>query len=190
MPIINLPVERIERQIGLGDSEGYVDDRHISAQAVSAFRDVIQRGNLRHAPFYQHGAWRFAEYQAARINLSRGLPEDIASALDKQSAAEDAGAMNANQWMSILRNALAHGGIVYLDEFGRSSYDKPVRMLAFASGKFADGSCPYAENENCRGIRGDLAALRILRISEDGYRDFLREWVAWLGRTGIARAAA
>lgn len=84
MPIINLPVERIERQIGLGDFEGYVDDRHVSAQAVGAFRDVIQRGNLKHAPFYQHGAWRFAECQAVRINLARGLPEDIASALDKQ----------------------------------------------------------------------------------------------------------
>ncbi|RVP95051.1 hypothetical protein [Sinorhizobium meliloti] len=190
MPIINLPVERIERQIGLGGFEGYVDDRHVSAQAVDAFRGVIHRGNLEHAPFYQHGAWRFAEYQGEPINLARGLPEDIASALDEHNAAEDAAAMNANQWMSILRNALAHGGIVYLDEFGRSSYGKPVKMLAFASGKFASGSCPHAENEDCRGSRGDLTALRILRISEDGYRDFLREWVAWLGHTGIARAAA
>ncbi len=98
--------------------------------------------------------------------------------------------MNANQWMSILRNALAHGSIVYLDEFGRSSYGKAVKMLAFASGKFANGSCPYAKNEDCRGSRGDLASLRILRISEESYRDFLRAWVAWLNHAGIARPAA
>lgn len=190
MPIINLPVERIERQIGLGDFEGYVDDRHISDQAVAAFQDVIQRGRLRTAPFYRHGAWRFVQHQGDPINLARGLPEEIAAALDDPVAVENAAAMNANQWISVLRNALAHGGIVYLNEQGRSSYGQPVKMLAFASGRFALGSCPHAEGEECRGIRGNLTSLRILRISEDDYRDFLREWVAWLGETGIAQEAA
>lgn len=190
MPIINLPVERIERQIGLGDFEGYVDDRYLSAEAVDAFRDVIMRGSLGDTPFYQHGAWRFSEYRGEPLNLARGLPEDLASALDRPDAAEAAAAMNANQWMSILRNALAHGGIVYLDDHGRSTYDKPVKMVGFASGKFANGTCPYAKNEDCRGIRGDLTALRIMRISEEDYRDFLRKWVAWLGMTGIDEATA
>lgn len=67
---------------------------------------------------------------------------------------------------------------------------EPVKMLAFASGKFAQGLCPNLEGAKCRGVRGELVALNILRISEEDYRGFLNEWVAWLGETGIARAAA
>ena len=36
--------------------------------------------------------------------------------------------MATSQWCSILRNAIAHGGIAYLNENGRSSYGEPVKM--------------------------------------------------------------
>jgi hypothetical protein len=67
MPILNLPVERIERQIGQGDGEGYVDDRHISSRAVEAFQRTIQRGTLSQAPFYIQGAWRFFQYRYRHV---------------------------------------------------------------------------------------------------------------------------
>lgn len=186
IPMINMPLERIERQIGMGASEGYVDDRHLSERAANAFREVIQRGRLKDAPFYRHSSWRFYQHLGRPINLARGIPENVCAALDERAAAEKAGDMNASQWISILRNAFAHGGIAYLDERGRSSYEQPVKMLAFASGKFAQGLCPNLKGAKCRGVRGELVALNILRISEEDYRDFLNEWAAWLGETGIA----
>jgi len=84
--------------------------------------------------------------------------------------------MPASQWCSVLRNALAHGGIAYLNENGRSTYNEPVKMFAFASGKYIN--------------KHELAAVNLLRISEADYFDFLRNWVAWLQKTGIQDALA
>ncbi|NIA71262.1 hypothetical protein HBA54_21920 [Pelagibius litoralis] len=190
MPILNLPVERIERQIVQGDGEGYADDRHVNISAVEAFQNIIQQGILSQAPFYKRGAWRFVQYRGGARNIARGLPADIASALDAAEAITNAGAMPASQWISVLRNALAHGGVAYLDEQGRSSYGKPVKMYAFVSGKFDFGPCPYHPEVACRGERGPLIALNFLRITETDYRDFLELWVSWLERVGIAKAAA
>ena len=190
MPILNLPVERIERQIGQGDGEGYVDDRHISRRAVEAFQRTIQRGTLSQAPFYKQGAWRFFRYHGGPMNIARELPENIASALDMDEAATNAGAMFASQWISVVRNALAHGGIAYLDERGRSSYDQPVKMYVFVSGKFDSGPCPHLPNAACRGEQGPLIALNFLRIAETDYRAFLELWVSWLEEAGIVNAAA
>ena len=190
MPILNLPVERIERQIGQGNGQGYADDRHISRRAVEAFQRTIQSGTLGEAPFYQPGAWRFFQYRGGARNIARGLPEDIAGFLDTDEAATRAGAMPASQWISVMRNALAHGGIAYLDERGRSSHDQPVKTYAFVSGKFDFGPCPNLPGATCRGERGPLAALNILRIAETDYRAFLEFWVLWLEETEILKAAA
>jgi hypothetical protein len=50
MPIINLPIERIERQID--NPPGYADDRHISEDAVLAVTDVSRKGRFAAAPFF------------------------------------------------------------------------------------------------------------------------------------------
>ncbi len=189
MPILNLPVERIERQIGRNDGEGYVDDRHISERAVEAFQRTIQRGALCEAPFYRDGAWRFYQYPGA-ANIARELPEQIVSELSKDVAVKNAGKMPASQWISIVRNALAHGGIAYLDDQGRSRGDRPVKMYAFVNGKFDSGLCPHFSGAVCRGERGPLQALNFLRIAENDYRTFLELWVSWLNEVGIVNAAA
>lgn len=190
MPILSVPLERIERQSAFGNDEGYADDRHINEEAVKSFVTVIQRGRLEQAPFFRSGAWHFVNYIGEPINLARGMPEGIASQLADKEAAKRAAKMNANQWISILRNALAHGGIAYLNENGRSADGEPVKMLAFASGKFREGACPNDKDKRCRGQRGDLDALRILRIREEDYLEFLQQWVSWLSVSGIAHSTA
>ncbi len=43
---------------------------------------------------------------------------------------------------------------------------------------------------DCGFGMGELEGLKILRISETDYRQFLEAWVAWLDATEIARLAA
>jgi hypothetical protein len=181
MPIINLPVERIERQISNGNGEGYMDDRPFGQEAVEAFQLTVQRGIFSNAPFFEAGVWRFTKDSEPRDNYAYGLPARIATALQQSQALEDAKRMAASQWISTLRNALAHGGILYLDARGQSTDGRPVKNLAFVSGTFNDGVCPNKEETSCRGIRGDLKSLKILQISELDYREFLKRWVAWIG---------
>ena len=187
MPIINIPTERIERYLSLRDAEGYVDDRYINPDATEAFRDVLQRQRFREAPFFVPGRWRFYEYRGESINLSNGMPEMIAAELEKHEAADRAAEMHASQWLSVIRNALAHGGVIYLDERGRSSTDTPVRMFGFVNGKFKSGPCPHKQDQDCRAERV-LTGLNILRVSEEDYREFLHLWVDWMQNSGLAQA--
>lgn len=130
------------------------------------------------APFFAAGEWRFARCEKPPFpNIARGVPEPIAIELDSDKGALNAINMDASQWCSILRNALAHGGIAYLDDRGRSSYDKPVKMYAFVSGSY---------DRDSKEDPKPLTAVNFLRISENGYFDFLRRWVSWLRETGIS----
>lgn len=122
-------------------------------------------------------------------NIANGLPEGLAEALSGDEAVSAARDMPTSQWVSTLRNAMAHGGIAYLDEIGRSSYGTPVKMFAFVSGKYGKSKCEHAEAD-CRFGMGELEGLNILRISETDYRQFLEAWVAWLEATDIASLTA
>ena len=134
---------------------------------------------MRRSPFFIPDAWSFAFRDATSpFNAAEEFPEDLAEELTTKQAKLKAARMETSQWCSTLRNALAHGGIAYLDESGRSSYNRPVAMYAFISRKY-EGS-----------DQKKLIGANILRISEINYRDFLRKWVAWLERLGIARDVA
>ncbi len=190
MPILTIPLERVERQIDKALDQAYADDRHLGPKAAAAFVDVIRKGKLGEAAFYKDGAWRFVGVRKGPLpNIANGLPEELAAGLSSDEAVEAARDMPASQWVSILRNAMAHGGIAYLDKNGRSTYGTPVKMFAFVSGKYAKPKCQHAEAD-CRFGMGKLEGLNILRISETDYRQFLEAWVAWLGATKIAKMAA
>lgn len=180
MPILSIPLERIERQIDRPAGTGYADDTFLNPAVVNAFENVIRRGQLGDAPFYKGGAWRFHSIKKGPfLNIAEGIPEPVADRLSSDEAVEAARSMPAQQWISIIRNAMAHGGIAYLDEHGRSSYGTPVKMYAFVSGKYGKPKCQHADAE-CRYGLGMLEGLNILRVSEMDYRDFLHDWVKWL----------
>jgi len=180
MPIINLPIERIERRGG-NEASHYASDRPVDPAAANAIVETLQRRSFGDAPFFVDGAWRFVSCRKPPFpNIAYGLPDPIAEELSAEDAALDAARMPASQWSSILRNALAHGGVAYLNRQGRSSFEEPVKMYAFVSGKYDQESEEKPK---------PLTAVNFLRISETDYRDFLRRWVCWLRDTGIAAAS-
>ncbi len=180
MPIINLPIERIERREG-GEHRHYADDRKINPRSATAIDEILRRRRLREAPFFVDGVWRFACHKEPPFpNIANGVPDHVAAELGTDDAAQNAAAMPASQWCSILRNALAHGGIAYLDAQGRSSYREPVKMYAFVSGKY---------DESSKERTKPLIAVNFLRISEVDYYEFLRRWVNWLRESGVAHAS-
>ncbi|TAZ47139.1 hypothetical protein ELH75_32150 (plasmid) [Rhizobium leguminosarum] len=74
-------------------------------------------------------------------------------------------ALTAALFCKVLRNGLAHGGVLYLDEHGRSTPGAPVRAFCFVSTK-----------ENDRRIEG----LHFLRVGMKNYRVSLQLWAKWL----------
>jgi hypothetical protein len=178
MPILNLPIERIQRHQDVAH-EGYADDRHVDPALAKAVSKALGAQTLKRAPFYAPDAWSFAEFKnSPPFNVARSLPDDLAAELDTSDAEVRASNMPTSQWCSIIRNAMAHGGIGYLDEQGRTSFGQPVKMYAFVSGKFDD-----AEPKKLTGVY-------VLRIGEDNYRAFLRSWVSWLNSIHWSSLAA
>lgn len=182
-PIITLPIERVEghrRKEAMG-LEGYSDDRLLDPALTRAIDEDLGEYPLARSPFYRHGAWRFAstEYVLGQ-NIARELPSELTVALTLSDAIDNAASLTATRWARCLRNALAHGGIAYLDANGNQSIGQPTEMIGFVGAQYPKG-----------GMRHPPSSLQVLRITRDDYLDFLRRWVQWLdtSRLSIAMAA-
>jgi hypothetical protein len=171
MPIINVPIERIERCNG-ARFDGYIDDRDLDPELSRRMNVCLGGQQIRHAPFFQDGAWSyFRAPLTIPVNISDGFPDPFAIELEKPEATAAASSLPGSQWSSILRNAMAHGGIVYLDANGRTARHAPAKFFVFVSGRF--------DRDNCgRPVR--LNAVETLRISMNQYWVFLHLWVQWL----------
>jgi hypothetical protein len=176
-PIVILPIERIERHLQKKD-EGYADDRRLNPALSRSLKDMIGGGKLQKTQFFVPGHWSFVE-RVADFNIAENLPDDLSAALASKEAFDRAARLETSKWSSCLRNALAHGGIAYLNEDGRSAYDGgPVKMFCFVSGKYAKRTDEAPETINC------------LRIREEHFLEFLRRWVAWLENSSLLNEIA
>ena len=59
LPIISLPVERIERYKDATD-RGYADDMHLDPRLATAVTAVLGGHQFKTAPFFMPGTWSFA----------------------------------------------------------------------------------------------------------------------------------
>ncbi|UZK68791.1 hypothetical protein OKW76_12175 [Sphingomonas sp. S1-29] len=71
----------------------------------------------------------------------------------------------------VLRNALAHGNIVYLDEDGRETAGARVAFLGFLS--------RYEENQEQRA-RGET--YRLVAVRETHLLRFIKNWAGWIAQ--------
>jgi hypothetical protein len=166
IPIVILPIERILKY-RRNATDVHMNDAVLNPKLADAVDHAIDLQAAVHLADFFTGPWQFASLEKGTgfPNLAAdGLPESIAAQLDTPAAIEDARNLSANRFCKILRNALAHGGILYLDEHGRSSPAAPVRRFAFVSTN--DPRNP--------------TKLFFLRISMAEYRTFLQKWADWL----------
>lgn len=163
-PIINMPLERIQKQTSTTD--GYANDTGVN-QALSDAFDKAFKLPMSKATFFEQGEWSYVKWSDTSLNLANALPDLLCAQLSANQAFKAAADMDLKQWASIIRNALAHGGVVYLDADGFSTGDNNASVLCFVSGKY---------DEKTRA----LLHLNCLRISEIKFRSFLRLWVAWM----------
>ena len=117
------------------------------------------------------------------------FPDDLRALLDSNDALEAAASLQTSQWASYLRNAISHGGVSYLDEYGRADHSGKTAMLAFVSAtypKFPKGHI----FEGRRDTSQPPEMLNVLRITEQGFCAFLTRWVEWLNASGLSRSLA
>lgn len=177
-PMILLPLERVRRHQD-GEIGAYMNERPLDGELAGAVDLALGGRCLNQSPFYTGGQWHFATMPDAGENFALHFPAELEQALEDAAAEQAAANMPAEQWSSCLRNALAHGGVVYLDEYGRQSNGGSATSLAFISARYPRGEGQQAPDQ-----------LRALRIKETDFLSFLRQWAQWLGEVGLPRALA
>jgi hypothetical protein len=152
-----------------------MNERPLDGALARAIDVALGAAPLERSPFFRPTQWRFATIPYDGENLAEHFPEQLQDRLSSPAAEAAAARMPAEQWSGCLRNALAHGGIVYLDDAGRQSFGERVTQLAFVSASYPRGEGRQAPDQ-----------LRALRISEEGFNIFLNNWAQWLGQTGLS----
>lgn len=173
-PMVALPVERLFKPTQPGDV--VADDRPLhdalSKEVARVFDDKTTFGA---APFNPGLDWRLMR-EAPIFDLARWGNEGALAALDTEASAKAARDASARFMMVHLRNALAHGGIIYLDSQGRQS-DARADMLGFISAR---------TDWKTKKIIG----FRVSRASEADFLIFLRSWADWIEASGLAAELA
>lgn len=173
-PMVLLPLERIKKHRN-SPPGAYMNERSLDGSLSDSIDEALGAKQFCHSPFFVANHWRFATMPYDGENVAEHFPDRLQDGLADPVSGQAAAEMSAEQWSSCLRNALAHGGIVYLDEFGRQAYGGRASLLAFVSARYPRGDGPQAPNQ-----------LRALRIAEHHFYTFLHEWTRWLGETGLS----
>lgn len=173
-PMIALPIERLFKPTQPG--EVVADDTKLHAglanEVVSVFDD---KSPFSKAPFNPALKWPLLR-DAPIFDIAQWGNEKELAALDDADSLK-VGQCTSTRFMMIhLRNALAHGGIIYLDKDGRQS-DARADMLGFVSAK---------TNWKTKKIEG----LRVSRVSEADFLTFLHAWSDWIATAGLQEVLA
>ncbi|GAB4228015.1 MAG: hypothetical protein Kow0032_07820 [Methyloligellaceae bacterium] len=168
-PMIVLPVERIFKPVRAG-ADVPADDRQLDPALADAVGQVLgPERAFADAPFYVRGRWSYAP-GAPPFKLADNWPYELLERLGSDAAFAEADITPAQRILLDLRNALAHGGIAYLDANGHAT-DGEAAMLAFAS---------------ARTRNGRVTGVNVLRAHQDDFCDFVLAWADWLAGSRAA----
>lgn len=173
-PIIGLPIERIFKP-GTG-RDVVADDRALNDGLSREVKQMFNgKTKFKECPFLDGIDWRFVRDTKA-FNIAEWNDQGVLEVLSSDQAREAAGNETVKFMMLHLRNAIAHGGIVYLDKDGRLN-EQTASMLAFVSARMD------WDTEK-------IVGLHISRISEPDFRKFLTAWADWIEKSGVSSMAA
>lgn len=165
-PMLVLPIERLFKS-ARPRFRGVADDRDLDpALAGLVQQELGQSRSFGGTPFFEANQWSYVT-ETAWFDVGRDWPAEALEALALADAAKHAATAPASDVLVALRNALAHGGVTYLDRDGRHA-DFATNMLAFAS-----------------FVRPSSDDLRLLRVSVPAFERFLSLWTGWLGSSGV-----
>lgn len=170
-PMIVLPIERIFKPAAPGTAVAS-DDREIDPALAGEIDDVLGPGRrFADAPFFEPARWSYVP-RVQPFRVSDYWPYENLERLASDVAFAEASRTPTRRVLLDLRNALAHGGIAYLDAHGRSTNGQAA-MLAFAS----------AQTD-----RGRVVSLNLLRVHQNDFRAFILAWADWLRASSVRHA--
>ncbi|MES2095267.1 MAG: hypothetical protein V4459_00765 [Pseudomonadota bacterium] len=112
-PMIVLPMERLFRP--LFSKAGVANDTELDIKFAGRVRDTLGPGQkFSQAPFFEVDSWAYLA-ATPTFPVARAWPEEAFIQLAAPESLNAAANAPASDILECLRNALAHGGIAYLD---------------------------------------------------------------------------
>jgi hypothetical protein len=160
--VLTIPYERMKH----GHFLYGVEDADLGA----AFK-ALEKGHFLEAPFWRGadpGVWR--EFRIAGEGVDE--PEhwrEIETGLHPfdPRAHDSIGGHAPENVIRLIRNALSHGNIIYLDNQWREREGERMQFMAFLT--------PYPDPEDAR------PTFRLLVTGEEEFLHFVRSWAKWIG---------
>jgi hypothetical protein len=161
--VLTMPYERMKPSHFLHPSE--------SSKPMAAALRSLKRSRFLDAPFWQGrapGDWRMSRIMM-NIHASYMWTDEIGRHPFAPDAVNKIESRDAESVLRVIRNALAHGNVVYLDENGHETPGHQLRYLAFLS--------RYEESPE---QRGESQTYRIVATTEEEFLTFIRYWAKWV----------
>jgi hypothetical protein len=160
--VLTIPYERMKASHFLHDQR---QDQDLAAQIKK-----LEKVKFQSAPFW--GAEAPGEWRQSRIMGSVDRVDDWKDEQGRRSLSADANTIKqrkAEEVIRVLRNALAHGNIIYLDKDSREIAGNRMAFMAFLS--------RYEETEEQRKL---ATTYRVVVTSEDEFLRFVKAWAIWV----------
>ena len=161
--VLIIPWERARNRHPLTQEQG--------GELQRRFRQ-IERSRWLAAEFWQRDvptSWRFSRIMGDPNNVPGWTDEQ-----DRNSFSHEANTIQrrrVREVFRVLRNALAHGNVIYLDALGMETPGNRVEHLAFLS--------RYEETDE---QRQGAETYRLVTVKERDFLDFVRGWASWVSR--------
>jgi hypothetical protein len=162
--ILTIPFERLRSSHFLHNGARDADlAKNLKALEKAAFLE---------APFWRsepdRAAWQQSRVVNAVNDVHGWLDQD---GIDPRSdKANTIGTRKASEVLRVLRNALAHGNIIYLDKNGQEIAGNQMVYMAFLS--------RYEENAE---QREQAETYRLVITTEEAFLQFVKSWAEWIG---------
>jgi len=162
--VLTMPYERMKEQHFLNPIGGDAD----LAQAIHSLKQTP----FISAPFWRRPidpeAWRMTRIVSSLRAGERWQDETGRHPLAPK-APNTIGKKKAEGVLRVLRNALAHGNIIYLDQDGLEKPGATLRYLGFLS--------RYEESEM---QRDESETYRLIAVAPHHFLDFVKDWATWV----------
>jgi hypothetical protein len=125
------------------------------------------------APFWagaDPGSWRFSRIMEHANNTWRWVDPDAKHPMSGD-AANSIENRKAEEVLRVIRNALSHGNVVYLDAQGYEQAGNDLEYLGFLS--------RYEEAPDQKAL---AETYRLVATTQSTFLNFVRAWAVWIGK--------
>lgn len=168
--ILTIPFERMRTSHFLHNGER-------DADLVKNLK-ALEKSDFLKAPFWRaapdSGAWRQSRIVNSVDEVHGWLNQDGCD--PRSEEANTIQTRKANEVLRVLRNALAHGNIIYLDKNGLEIAGNQMVYMAFLS-----------RYEETAAQREEAETYRVVITTEEAFLQFVKSWAKWVGSLDLDR---